>query len=193
MDAEEDYYGILGLALGASDREIEQAYRGLARKWHPDRHNQNEAERRRATAMFQLVAKAKEVLLDAEARRAYDDVVRAREEERRRREEMDSARKSMIDELTMREKLAGMKEFSRENELKSARTRLERELERLRKMGRMDVDESEARKVLEEEEVEVEVVVVEDGVSVAEFERFEKYVLDRLDGSPPVKMAKSEC
>jgi hypothetical protein len=33
-----DYYALLGLPRGASDREIKRAHKKLVRKWHPDLH-----------------------------------------------------------------------------------------------------------------------------------------------------------
>jgi DnaJ-related protein SCJ1 len=34
----EDYYKLLGLDKGASDREIKKAYRTLSKKFHPDKN-----------------------------------------------------------------------------------------------------------------------------------------------------------
>ena len=33
-----DYYGVLGLSEGASKKEIKQAYKELAKIWHPDKN-----------------------------------------------------------------------------------------------------------------------------------------------------------
>jgi molecular chaperone DnaJ len=63
-----DYYETLGVARGASDDEIKQAYRRLAMKWHPDR-NGGSAE---AEAKFKEVTEAYDVLRDAQKRAAYD-------------------------------------------------------------------------------------------------------------------------
>jgi curved DNA-binding protein len=64
-----DYYGILGVANGASDEEIKKAYRRLARKYHPDVSKEADAKER-----FQEVAEAYETLKDKEKRAAYDSL-----------------------------------------------------------------------------------------------------------------------
>ncbi|HCM75487.1 MAG TPA: molecular chaperone DnaJ [Cytophagales bacterium] len=63
-----DYYKILGLSKNATEKEIKNAYRKLARKYHPDLNpNDKEAERK-----FKEVNEANEVLSDAENRKKYD-------------------------------------------------------------------------------------------------------------------------
>ncbi len=66
--AGKDYYTILGVKRAASEREIKQAYRRLARKHHPDVNpGDNSAE-----AKFKQVNEAYEVLSDKEKRQKYD-------------------------------------------------------------------------------------------------------------------------
>lgn len=60
-----DYYAVLGLAKGASEDEIKQAYRKLAMKHHPDREGGNEAK-------FKEIKEAYEVLSDSAKRKSYD-------------------------------------------------------------------------------------------------------------------------
>src|SRR3712207_6751791 len=62
-----DYYGVLGLAQGASDSEIKKAYRRLARDLHPDVNPDPGAKER-----FQEVSKAYQALTDPEKRRIVD-------------------------------------------------------------------------------------------------------------------------
>ena len=63
-----DYYKILGVEKTASEKDIKNAYRKLARKHHPDL-NPNDAE---ANKKFQQLNEANEVLSDPEKRKKYD-------------------------------------------------------------------------------------------------------------------------
>ena len=63
-----DYYKILGIDKNASEEDIKNAYRKLARKLHPDL-NPNDKE---AHQKFQQVNEANEVLSDPEKRKKYD-------------------------------------------------------------------------------------------------------------------------
>src|SRR5215217_6025025 len=62
-----DYYGVLGLAPGATDNDIKKAYRRLARDLHPDVNPDPGAKER-----FQEVSKAYQALTDPEKRRIVD-------------------------------------------------------------------------------------------------------------------------
>jgi molecular chaperone DnaJ len=65
-----DYYEVLGVTRTASGEEIKRAYRRLAMKHHPDRHNgESKAE---AELAFKECAEAYEVLSDDNKRRRYD-------------------------------------------------------------------------------------------------------------------------
>ena len=66
----QDYYETLGVARGASAEEIKQAFRKLARLYHPDvAKNKVTGE-----AKFKQINEAYEVLGDPEKRRRYDEL-----------------------------------------------------------------------------------------------------------------------
>lgn len=64
----EDFYKSLGVSRDAAAKDIQKAYRRLARKYHPD-VNPDDAT---AKKKFQEIQKAYEVLNDAEKRAMYD-------------------------------------------------------------------------------------------------------------------------
>jgi DnaJ-class molecular chaperone len=66
--AGKDYYTILGVNRNASEREIKQAYRRLARQYHPDVNPGDKS----AEEKFKQINEAYEVLSDKENRQKYD-------------------------------------------------------------------------------------------------------------------------
>ena len=66
--AGKDYYKILGVSRDASEKDIKQAYRKLARKYHPDVNPGDKS----SEARFKEINEAFEVLSDAEKRKKYD-------------------------------------------------------------------------------------------------------------------------
>jgi curved DNA-binding protein len=68
MPKTRDYYEVLGISRGASQKEVQSAFRKLARTLHPDVNpGDKEAERR-----FKEVSEAHDVLSDPEKRKLYD-------------------------------------------------------------------------------------------------------------------------
>lgn len=64
-----DYYNTLGIDRDATQDQVKQAYRRLARKYHPDVSKEANAEEQ-----FKAVGEAYEVLKDPEKRAAYDQL-----------------------------------------------------------------------------------------------------------------------
>ena len=65
-----DYYSTLGVAKTATEKEIKQAYRKLARKHHPDVNPGDKS----AESKFKEINEAYEVLGDPEKRKKYDEL-----------------------------------------------------------------------------------------------------------------------
>src|SRR4249919_3471743 len=63
-----DYYKILGVEKTASQEDIKNAYRKLARKLHPDLNPNDKT----AHTRFQQINEANEVLSDPDKRKKYD-------------------------------------------------------------------------------------------------------------------------
>jgi len=65
-----DYYSTLGVAKAATEKEIKQAFRKLARKFHPDVNPGDKA----AETKFKEINEAYEVLGDPAKRKKYDEL-----------------------------------------------------------------------------------------------------------------------
>src|SRR5947199_1429823 len=65
-----DYYSSLGVAKTATDKEIKQAFRRLARKHHPDVNPGDKS----AESKFKEINEAYEVLGDPAKRKKYDEL-----------------------------------------------------------------------------------------------------------------------
>jgi len=65
-----DYYSTLGVAKTASEKEVKQAFRKLARKFHPDVNPGDKS----AEAKFKEINEAYEVLGDPAKRKKYDEL-----------------------------------------------------------------------------------------------------------------------
>lgn len=66
----QNYYQRLGISFNATQEEIKQAYKILAKKYHPDRHQGSEEEI--ATYIMGRIADAYDILSDLEKRKKYD-------------------------------------------------------------------------------------------------------------------------
>ncbi len=66
--AKRDYYEVLGVARGADEKELKNAFRKLAKQYHPDaKPGDKQAEHR-----FKEINEAYDVLRDPQKRAAYD-------------------------------------------------------------------------------------------------------------------------
>ncbi|MGH9323840.1 MAG: DnaJ domain-containing protein, partial [Vicinamibacteria bacterium] len=65
-----DYYQVLGVNKNAGEKEIKQAFRKLARKYHPDVNPGDRGSEQK----FKEINEAHEVLSDPEKRRKYDQL-----------------------------------------------------------------------------------------------------------------------
>jgi curved DNA-binding protein CbpA len=68
-----DYYDVLGIGRGAGAEEVKRAYHTLARRFHPDRFHQSDAELRgRVDSAFARIARAYDTLVDQTSRAAHN-------------------------------------------------------------------------------------------------------------------------
>ena len=67
MSSKKDYYSVLGLSAGASKKEVQVAFRSLAKKYHPDVNKDPSS-----SSKFKELSEAYTVLSDDKQRQIYD-------------------------------------------------------------------------------------------------------------------------
>src|SRR5436309_6878508 len=70
VTSDKDFYKVLGVSKTATDKEIKQAYRKLARRYHPDVNPGDKS----AEGKFKELNEAYEVLGDPDKRKKYDEL-----------------------------------------------------------------------------------------------------------------------
>ncbi|KAL0029233.1 hypothetical protein WJX79_004395 [Trebouxia sp. C0005] len=123
---DQDPYEVLGLTQGheSTETQIKKAYRLLALKKHPDKQPNNP----NAAAEFHPIQRAFDLLSDAKARAALDDLYRAKAARKAREAGQSEKRRKMREDLEKRE---GAYQTARNDEQR-ARNKLKEELNRLR-------------------------------------------------------------
>ncbi len=65
-----DFYELLGINKNSTKEEIKQAYKRMVKKYHPDVNSSDEANK-----IIRSLNEAKEILLDDEKRKEYDELL----------------------------------------------------------------------------------------------------------------------
>ncbi|EGC40439.1 hypothetical protein DICPUDRAFT_73996 [Dictyostelium purpureum] len=96
----EDWYNILKIESTATTNQIQNAYRKLAKIYHPDKNKTTEA-----VVMFEKISIAHTTLCNEEKRKLFDSQLFAKKEKKRKEMEMGNARKKMKEDLLSRESI----------------------------------------------------------------------------------------
>ncbi|XP_043191150.1 dnaJ homolog subfamily C member 17-like [Amphibalanus amphitrite] len=131
-----DLYEMLGIEHTAQESAIKKAYRKAALKCHPDKNPDDP----KAAEMFMKLSKVLEILCDADARKTYDHLLKARQAAALRSREYDSKRKKLKDDLEARERAAEVNKTNIQQDME----KLQAEIERLRKQGSRQLEEEQA-------------------------------------------------
>jgi DnaJ-class molecular chaperone len=74
MPVDMTYYNLLGVNADVSDAQLKKAYKKSAMKYHPDRVQGGEEEKKKAEDKFKEISEAYAVLSDKDKRHIYDQV-----------------------------------------------------------------------------------------------------------------------
>ncbi|KAJ5939119.1 hypothetical protein N7466_002253 [Penicillium verhagenii] len=154
--SDQDFYALLDISPAATLSEIKRQYRRTALKYHPDKiSNPTPAD----IDKFHTLQIAHDVLTDPDVKQLYDNAREARLRKQRERDMLDSARRSMVEDLEKRERAGaaaqrGLKRsWMEEND---AEAKLAAEIERIAQDGRRrrrEAQEKLQRELDEEQKV----------------------------------------
>ena len=136
-----DLYLLLDISHEASEKDIKKAYRKKALKCHPDKNPDDP----NAALLFHQLQEALAVLTDTAARKAYDNVLKARKANELRNRQLDEKRKRLKDQLEARESEAAKEVKQKIYDRKSDEEKLAAEIERVMKEGRKELEAEQER------------------------------------------------
>ena len=146
-----DLYLLLEVSPEASEKEIKKAYRKKSLKCHPDKNPDDP----KAAETFHQLSEALAILTDETARKAYDNVLKARKANELRNRQLDEKRKKLKDSLEAREIQAANEERNKLFAKKTEEEKFEAEIERVMREGRRELEEEQERiRILIEKEKE---------------------------------------
>ncbi|PHH50483.1 hypothetical protein CFIMG_005739RA [Ceratocystis fimbriata CBS 114723] len=119
---EVDLYDVLKIDTTTNEKDVHRAWRRQNLKYHPDKTRE-----KFDPVIYELVGRAKDILTEPAARKAYDDARDALSKRRAERDALNQSRRKLIDELEAAENAAKLKRDSDE----AKRVELERERMRM--------------------------------------------------------------
>nr|XP_040582853.1 dnaJ homolog subfamily C member 17-like [Lepeophtheirus salmonis]XP_040582854.1 dnaJ homolog subfamily C member 17-like [Lepeophtheirus salmonis] len=137
MIPQDDLYALLDITIDATVEVIRSAYRKKALKCHPDKNPDNP----KAIETFHRLSEALKILTDTEARKAYDNVIKAKQAALVRHKKLDAKRQKLKEDLERREKEAEERVLVQKRQ--SDEEKLATEIERLREEGSKELQEEQ--------------------------------------------------
>ncbi|KAK0623105.1 hypothetical protein B0T14DRAFT_164180 [Immersiella caudata] len=166
----DDLFTLLSIDATASESDIRRSFRRKALQLHPDK-----AGDAYDPALYERIERARDALINPEARKAYDDGMRAVLQKRAQLDQMSARRRRLVEELEQREEAAkraktemGRAQPDPERDAMLARGRAKAE-ERRRLMREAEERERE-RAAQEQREKDKDAAVAKEGVATDDYD-----------------------
>ena len=143
-----DFYALLGVDKNESSQEIKKAYRKLALKYHPDRHQSDPDD---AEEMMKLLNEAKDVLLSDEKREEYDAAFysfqqfKARQQQEAERRQQQEAKRRQQQEAERRQQQEAERRQQQEAEHRQQQEAEHRQRQEAKRRQQQEAERRQAR------------------------------------------------